>query len=433
MALVSSPLLAQSTTASSNDDSTLSEVVVTGSRLKSGFDQPTPVAVVGAEQLAARAPTNVINILNELPQFRSGVSQTTGNRGTVPAGINSLDLRGLGSFETLILLDGMRLPSILSGGPADVNTIPGLLVERIETVTGGASAAYGSNAVAGVVQFILKRDYEGFEGTLQGGETGEGDGGSVLAGFGWGRKITDRLHLMVGGEYDHEASVPGPLSRDWGRKETGLISLPATRPSGTPARVFADGVRFNTMSPGGLVTTGPLRGLNFLPNGQTGAFDFGTLTGGNLMAGSTSNQGLSPFAYGGLKIGLDRANLLARATFDINDSIESWVEGSYHQMKADQDSAQTYFRENNIIILRNNPYLPASVGAQMDANGLTQITIGRSNDEIGGALGKNENKQYRFAAGLRGSFGKGWDWDAFMSYARSEYKQIFRNEVFVAN
>ena len=432
--LVASPVMAQTAT---QEAEPVTELVVTGSRLKAGFDQPTPVSVVGAEQLAARAPSNIINVLLESPQFRNTNTQV-GTRGTTAAGINSIDLRGLGPQETLILLDGRRLPSVFAGGPPDVNAIPGLLIDRVETVTGGASAAYGSDAMAGVVQFILKRNFEGLQATVQGGISSHGDDESVLAGFAWGKNVTDRLNIMVGGEYNYEKGVGTPLTRDWGRRESGLITMPANRPAGTPRRVFVDGLRFSTFTPGGLVTTGPLRGLEFLPGGQTGTFDFGTSAGGNLMTGSTSNYGVSPIGYsGGLKVGVERVNVLARATYDLGGDTEAWVEGNYFHLSTNQLSNMNYFRDpaanSGIIILRNNPYLPASVAAAMDANGLSRITIGRANDEIGPVRGRNTSEQFRVAAGLKGSFGGGWEWDGFLNYGWSQYKQIFGNQVLVAN
>src|SRR5262245_15621720 len=162
------------------------EIVVTGSRIaRSGFTSPQPVTVVGAERLEQRAQTNVGEALNELPSFRGLVTPATQQAVGGNIGARVLDLRGLGAPRTLVLLDGKRFVPSTIQGTIDVNLIPSPLIERTEVVTGGASAAYGSDAVAGVVNFILNKRLEGFKGSVQFGRSEErrvGKGGRARGG-----------------------------------------------------------------------------------------------------------------------------------------------------------------------------------------------------------------------------------------------------------
>ena len=150
-------------------------VVVTGSRIaRQDFTAVSPVTTVGAEDVELTATLSVEQLLNELPQIIPGNTITSNNAGGED--FATIDLRGLGPARTLVLVDGERVPAASTTGVVDLNTIPAGLIERIEVVTGGASAVYGSDAIAGVVNFILKQDYEGAEirSTVSSSEDGLG-------------------------------------------------------------------------------------------------------------------------------------------------------------------------------------------------------------------------------------------------------------------
>ncbi|MBK6704702.1 MAG: TonB-dependent receptor plug domain-containing protein [Caulobacteraceae bacterium] len=137
-------------------------IVVTGTRLvRQDFEAISPITTVGAEQLELTATLTTESLLNELPQIIPGNTRTSNNSGGED--FATVDLRGLGTTRTLVLLNGERVPSSSTTGTVDINTIPASLISRIEVVTGGASAVYGSDALAGVVNFVLKDDYEGAE------------------------------------------------------------------------------------------------------------------------------------------------------------------------------------------------------------------------------------------------------------------------------
>ena len=149
-----------------NDEADEATIVVTGSRIQSQFDRPTPVTMLGAQRLEDRGLTNVGDALNELPAFRATQSPATAglNPGAgLSIGARILDLRGLGSVRTLTLVDGRRFVPSTTQATVDTNMIPSVLLSRAEVVTGGASAVYGSDAVAGVVNLIIDRDFTGYK------------------------------------------------------------------------------------------------------------------------------------------------------------------------------------------------------------------------------------------------------------------------------
>jgi iron complex outermembrane receptor protein len=160
------------------DAAEMQEVRVTGSRVaRSSAETPTPVQTLGLDQMRAQGAPNIADFVNTLPSVR-GSSTATNSAGSLSnglAGISALNLRSLGTGRTLVLFDGQRSVISAATGVVDTNTFPQSLVERIEIATGGASSAYGSDAIGGVVNFILNKDYTGFETTLDGGTTTYGD------------------------------------------------------------------------------------------------------------------------------------------------------------------------------------------------------------------------------------------------------------------
>jgi outer membrane receptor for ferrienterochelin and colicin len=153
-------------------ESSIEGITVTGSRIsRAGFESPTPVSTLTQEDINIGARPNIAEFINTMPQVRASLSTTsTTNQSLVGSG-NFVDLRGLGEVRTLVLVDGKRFVAENRYGDVDLDVIPQALIESVDIVTGGASAAYGSNAVAGVVNLRLNHDLEGFKGTVQGGRT----------------------------------------------------------------------------------------------------------------------------------------------------------------------------------------------------------------------------------------------------------------------
>jgi hypothetical protein len=181
-------------------DTSDNELVVTGSRLATGFSTPTPVTVVDSAQLVQSAPTSLGEGMAQLPALAGSTQNTASGQGSANSqtnGQNLLNLRRLGSNRTLVLLNGQRIGVTNVVGSADVNIIPSGLVKRVEVVTGGASASYGSDAVAGVVNFLLDTTFEGLKFDVSGGVTSYGDSANGKGSATFGRSFLDGRARVV--------------------------------------------------------------------------------------------------------------------------------------------------------------------------------------------------------------------------------------------
>lgn len=415
-------------------------VVVSASRIdRAGFKAPTPTTVIGGAAIAQRAAVNVADVLNEVPAFRATNSATSG---TTSTGVSFTDLRGLGSNRTLVLLGRNRLPLTYNGNIAgaagvDLNMVPTSLIQSVDVVTGGASAAYGSDAVAGVVNIRLKDRIDGVQGSVQYGQTGQGDARDKTVSLAGGTTFADgRGRIIAGGEYNDNSGVRNYYERDWGREEVSAFAVPGTRAADVPANLIASGVRIGNMTSGGLiqnVATNPaaLRGQQFVTNadGTVGIapFAYGQYATGTTMigGGAYGNSIYGPFA---LRTPVERASFMSKLSYDITPDITFYVEPSYARSKGGGTS-QIYFNPA-VSIARDNAYLPASVASQM---GSTALRVGYSGNNLGAPQLENLNEAARLATGLQGSFGDTWKWDVNLQKARSNFEKTTSNVVINAN
>src|SRR5689334_2938899 len=217
------------TTAADGDakNEQLTELVVTGSRITAaGFTQPTPTTMLSTADIEKVAAPNLFDAIAALPALTGSTGRTTFANSTSSGmqGLSSFSLRNLGTIRTLTLLDGQRVTPANVTGVADVSQFPQLLMKRVDVVTGGASASYGSDAIGGVVNFITDKKFVGFKTNVEVGQTTYHDDKNVTAQAAWGNAfLSDRLHLELSGEYGKEDGVPaagfglgtGPGGRDW--------------------------------------------------------------------------------------------------------------------------------------------------------------------------------------------------------------------------
>ena len=212
LAFWAAPVLAQDEDAENEEEAT---IVVTGSRLATtGMDTPVPVTAVQAEELEAMDPASLIASVSQLPQFYG--NQTPNNSAFFTrSGTGTLNMRGLGVNRTLTLLNGRRFPASSAFGGVDINVFPEAMIRGIETTTGGASAAYGTDAVAGVTNFLIDTDFEGLEVSLQGGITSRGDNESYDAEIAWGTKLGDRAHVLLSAAYAKTEGIHNYNDRNW--------------------------------------------------------------------------------------------------------------------------------------------------------------------------------------------------------------------------
>src|SRR3546814_67044 len=252
------------------DQSGQSEIVVTGTRIQSaGFNQPTPVTSVTADQLSLSAPGSLSESLAPLPELRLSTNPQGGQGASSNMGaISQLNLRGLGPNRTLVLLNGHRLTPANTGSAPDINMLPQQLIKRVDLVTGGASAAYGSDAVAGVVNFILDEDFSGIKGEVQSGITSRGDGESYKFGGAVGLHLFDnRLHVIASAEYYDRKGVLPTADRGWSQGHYLPLTNPdvsASNPASpsNPNFIIAPGATIANQTPGGLIASGPLAGTD---------------------------------------------------------------------------------------------------------------------------------------------------------------------------
>lgn len=402
-------------------------IVVTGSRIaRDGAEAPTPVTVVGAERLESRAVTNVADALNELPSFRALVSPATQQAVGGNIGARVLDLRGLGGARTLVLLDGKRFVPSTQQGTVDINLIPTALVSRVEVVTGGASAAYGSDAVAGVVNFILDRKLEGFKATVQAGISDEGDGEEQYASLGWGTSFGGgRGHFMIAGEYANSEGLGDCYSRDWCPQEMLVGNSPAGT-GGYPASIRTGPNQTGAINYDGLIYAGPLLGTTINPDGTLRQYDYGTIYGNTL----------SPlFAVGGedslnnsflrgilLTPPVERYTAYAALGYELTDNIRASLDLSYGRV---QGTVHGSLPRANFTIARDNAFLPDALADAMDDAEVTTVSLGRAFGDLGNPVAKSDNETFRAVAGLEGDLGGGWAWDAYYQYGRNDFRQDY--------
>ena len=301
------------------------EIVVTGTRVqRDGYEAPTPLTVVGVEQIEAAAPTNIAEFVQSMPQIAGSATPQNSNSSisSGTAGLNTLNLRNLGSTRTLVLLDGQRSVGSTLDGNVDVSTFPQALISRVDVVTGGASAAYGSDALSGVVNFILDKKYTGVKGELSGGVTTYGDDRSWKVSLTAGTAFAGgRGHFLLSGEIVAKDGIFGN-TRPWNNLGAYTVVNPAysATNTGVPQWLVVYGAQPSNATRGGIITSTALKGIAFGNDGTPYQFQYGSLTvdpwtvGGNWQANQFNNEGSLDGAE-------KRQGVFTRASYDITDDV----------------------------------------------------------------------------------------------------------------
>jgi outer membrane receptor protein involved in Fe transport len=484
------PAFAQNSDAASTDKAATNEsdeteeesgpssetILVTGSRIsRPNLSAAVPITSVDVEDLTDTGNLSLGDAVNQLPQLRSTFSQANSTRAIGTAGLNILDLRGLGTARSLVLVNGRRHVSATPGSySVDVNTIPTALLERVDVVTGGNSAVYGSDAVSGVVNFILKRDYDGFEMRAQAGVSSRGDRGSRTISGLFGRNFADgRGNVAVSAEYARSSTLlfsdrPGQTGAFGGTPGFNTVdadiqcsldasgnpipgSIPFCDPNVRAASdgisdtyFFANGTNFGNISLGGTlnpacpavtatnaaqraaVCTGRLSvtggrladSYNFLADGSlvrdTPSLDLRPQGGGRfggLTATGSEGAMLLP--------GLERiaTNLLAR--FEFSPAAEVFFEGKYVKTTNNQTSGQPTFVNSRLspTFFLDNPFLTAQaqntirlINGIPASNTTAAFTMFRFNNDIGTRSEDHERETFRVVGGVRGVAGANDNW-----------------------
>ena len=430
------------TAAATPDANAVQEVVVTGSRLVTGATPPPPLSTVTNVQLQSRGAVNLSDTVQEIPAFRPTAGQSQGLSGALANGQSLLDLRGLGRTRTLVLVDGQRPTPTNTDGSFDTNTIPTSLVARTDVVTGGASAAYGSDAVAGVVNFVLKDKIDGFIGNAQYGISNYADTRNRSGSLGWGHEFDDgKVRVMMGGDLSKTDPSPTMYGRPWGALEPGIIPLTATRPAGTPATLITNHVEY-ILPPQGLITSCvvggktlsgsacPVGNLTFQQDGTPVPFQYGPYVGTTVQVApsNSTDYGYTPLGNLIMQSGGQKANFLARVAYDISPTTSAWAQYSYGSFKIFSESSYFTRSANAEIINAGNPYIPAALAAQMAAGGITQIKMASLLPNAYNP--QNINSFHQEQAGLKGTLFGDWKWDFTATDGASTF--MFRNHNFVS-
>ena len=403
------------------------EVVVTGTRIiREGYEAPTPLSVVSADQLQANAGSNITDFLNTMPAISGNRLSSAGqvNTTTASAGAQSINLRSLGGNRTLVLYNGQRVVALDYDGAVHTGTFPDLLIQRVDVVTGGASAVYGSDAIAGVVNFVIDTNFTGVKGNLSSGITNYGDDFNYKFELAAGIPFADdRGHFLVSATRLWKDGIHGDNGRDWNRQ--GIMSGPNpayTATNGQPRTLVLPEASSSIASLGGLVISGPLKGLAFGEGGQPYQFGYGAITGSSTMWGGgdwKTNQ--IRYTYW-LDSEQNDYKVFTRLSYDITDNINVWAQYDWAQNHSFNNISE-YWIFGNAVVKLDNAYLPASVRAAMVANNVTQLSIGTFNKDLG-PFGPNNNwLTNRVYGGFKGNFeafGSDWKWDVTYGYGSTK-------------
>lgn len=429
------PAYQQAAPPSANDQPSIEpetqDIVVTGSRTgASGFRAPTPTTIVNAEALDRRQAANVADVLQELPAFKPSSSPAANGIKTQLPGTNQADLRSLGANRTLVLVDGMR---VVPQAPAnntgvvispDLNQIPALMVERIDVVTGGASAQWGSDAVAGVVNVILRKRYDGLKVTAQAGISELGDAGQRRVGAVGGLNLLDdRLHIVASVDYTKNDEVGDLYTRDWGRRAFQIVTNSAAATNGLPVNLIVPNVNFYS-SPDLLVTNSTVAAFRnqTFTGGRLTPFNTGSLIGGQATIGG---QGFSQALGVSLVPGVERFDPYARVQFDVSDKAKVYLVGSYSKLHSTLTPLPS--RITGGTIRSDNAYLRQLYPAVAAALGTAgTLTFNRVNYDFfpQGQNGRIEvrNETPHVAGGIEGDLGGSWRYDAHVGWGRNTYR-----------
>jgi len=380
-------------------------IVVTGSRITNpNLEQSSPIQVVGADEIDFRQATNAEELIGELPGIASGTNSSVNNGSN---GTSTLNLRNLGSTRSLVLLDGTRLVPSTILSQTDLNIIPVALVERVEIITGGASSVYGADAISGVANFVLRRDFEGVEAAMTYGITERGDGERVRGDITIGANFDDgrgNAVLSIGYQEVDEVLQSNRLISQNATFAGNALGSPTTVPS-----------RFN--------------GLQVAPDGQTLVPTYNTFN-------------FAPFNF--FQTPLERYNIFGSANYEVTPGIEVYTRGMFTNSTVSLQLAPSGLFGAGFTLPLNNPFINDVVGQQICASfavpipvatcqaGLDavdpndpgylapQVPINRRLVEQGPRNSDIITNQFQIWAGVRGDITDTISYDVYGTYGESQ-------------
>lgn len=467
-------------------------ILVTGSRIRQpNLESANPVAVITGQQVFETGNISVGDLLNELPQLRSTFSQQNGTRFLGTRGLNLLDLRGLGTQRTLVLVNGRRHvgSDVLSNGVSvDTNTIPSDLIERIDVVTGGASAVYGSDAIAGVVNFIMKDDFEGIQLRGQAGISKYEDAGNQFVAITAGQNFGSdgQGNIAISGEFAHSSDFYAP-QRPSLRNSRGFVVVetdPAGSPNGAAGgvdRAFFNDIRSATIGLGGSVAVfqNPALAPCGTANGSAFTCSFQFQSDGSLIPQTGTRIGIGPNGnfLGGNGTSSREGQLLALSPdlqrysvnlighYEFSPAFVPFIEAKYVRSEAFGSQSGPFFSQGATLgdpggrerVRLDNPYLSPQARALLTAQftgttvnpntgaGLSAASLAAQRAAVAAgtfrfSLRRNwldfgirdENitrETYRGVLGVKGDFNDDWNYEVFANYGEHKEKNIIKGNV----
>ena len=442
-------------TAIEDDDEVIEQIVVTGSRLKrDSFNVSTPLALMDREAIQDTGLGSLAEVLiDEMPAIYEGASNTNSQSLVNATGITTMNLRNLGNDRTLVLIDGRRtVPNQYSSNGVSLNSIPTPLIQRVEVITGGSSAAYGSDAIAGVVNIITQQDKVGLAVKTRYGATSNGGGEEVSADLQYGTKFNDgRGYLFFAATYDDQQGI-GPYDRDRALIEadfdynTTLLCNemqtaeynPVTRDydhclrdiQGGPEvwRNRSDGIA------GGVLEerTRPSRGYWYDESGLRDDWN-------------EEQYGIHTQQFVQLKVPEDRWATALKASYDLDNNVKASFNMMYSENNSFNDKSPEDESESSEVVVNDpvtllptgtitpgsidpdNPFVPQEIAE----NAGSSVSWDRRFFEVGHITTDNKRTTFRSLATLQGEFAADWQWDASISYGKSHQKQKRANELSV--
>jgi iron complex outermembrane receptor protein len=390
--------------ADASDDS--QTIVVTGSRIARPELQSTvPIAVVSTEAIKNTGASNIQDVLAELPAVGQNISRTSSNFSNTGNGVATVNLRNLGSSRTLVLINGRRTVGIAGSSSADLNNIPTDLIKRVEVVTGGASAVYGSDAISGVVNFVLDDKFEGLRLHAQNTISDKGDTPRQLASVTGGLAFADgRGHIVGNFSYDKDH---GLKSRD---RNFSAHDIPNNSSYAAQGLFSLDG----TFNPS---------------NGQTYTFS-PTNTVKPYQGANIDGYNRNSVRY--LSVPVERYLASGLASFDISSDLTAYAEGTYSKVRSSAGLEASALANTGPGAITNfdgsplsgisvtNPYVPAEIAAAAAAAGVTTIPFRRRSVDIFSRSNKDDRDFYRGVVGLKGNIGSKFHFDASFEHSESK-------------
>ncbi|MBN8819055.1 MAG: TonB-dependent receptor [Sphingomonas sp.] len=442
------PAAAQDGSRPEADDGEAAAVIVTGTRIKrNGFNEPTPATVIGGDLMADLGQVNIAETLKLIPQNSNFQSDAVaGITAGANVGASFVNLRGLNPYNgtrTLTLVNSRRFIPTSDGGAIDMNMIPSAMIQRVETVTGGASAAYGSDAIAGVVNVILDTGFEGIKAQVDYGQTTRGDGESYHAALMGGTSFGgNRGHIVAGIEYQKNlgigdcAKVRLWCAESWdiftnsnsilpGTTARSGYNIPGSPTYGLPNFVIAPGSKQAFNDPRGVVrdatvTAAAARYKRFNDNG-TGVvqFDPGRFLGAALIGPRQGGDGASTYDDSDIQTPVKRWVGYIYGEYELTDTLKLQTELTYAQRTASNSSYITGPR-STFLVKPDNPYIPADLRTLLAG---TQFSLGKDLDGVLTSVNSAEARVFRGLIGLEGKLFGDWTWDAYYQYGNNKRHQ----------